>query len=83
MTYFSFREILKNVCKKLVSTSLIVAMLLCCIHASSRVHSNTKAVSGFNMMACTGAISWPAFAFTAIPIVVMAIMPGSKGVKVA
>lgn len=83
MTYFSFREILKNVCKKLVSTSLIVATLLCCIHINNEVRSREEVVSGFNMMACTGAISWPAFAFTAIPIVVMAIIPGSKGVKVA
>lgn len=83
MTYFSFREILKNVCKKLVSASLIVATLLCCIHINNEVRSREEVVSGFNIMACAGAISWPAFAATAVSSLALALIPGSRGIKVA
>ncbi len=76
-------KILKNVRLKFVSVILVITTLSCCIYVKDMVGSKKKVTGGFSMMACAGAISWPAFAATAIPVVIMAIVPGSRGVKVA
>mgnify|MGYP004492639709 CR=1 FL=1 len=65
-----------------VITILIFSILLNPLNFYSN-QSKTSYENSYNVMACAGAISWPAFAATAVSTLVLALIPGSRGIKVA
>lgn len=73
----------KSISQKFVTAILIIATLSFCICISNNSKSKEKAISSFNMMACAGAITWETFSETAVSTLVLALIPGSQGFKVA
>ena len=65
-----------------VITILIFSILLNPLNFYSN-KSKASYENSYNVMACAGAISWPAFAATAVSTLVLALIPGSRGIKVA
>ena len=65
-----------------VITILIFSILLNPLNFYSN-KSKTSYENSYNVMAFAGGISWPAFAATAVSTLVLALIPGSRGIKVA